>query len=703
MKSLKKVFTESSILLIGTLAIVVLFWVPFGFKTPDIADGWRDYITVQDKSFVDTIRQTYRLSARPLVFVPWKLANLISPDSYLGVNILMMFVFWGKILALYFILGELKVFNRPMAFLTSILFAFYPVDQGNFLMSAFSRHFAVFFYLLAVFFMILTVKNKNIWWLTGMLLFEAISVFISEQGYPLFLITPLFLLSLRNIPNKTKAWTGALWYIILCLAIAIYLLNTKHPANTNDYQYQTLLFEESGIRGNPSQFLAETVISNLVAYRRIFFDGWQIAIKNFVNFQPLHFLFSIFTTCLSIGVAFILPKFSPEPEHEQKAIVAPTRFAVIIACIVIIGAGFSPYSITPYRFIDFRVFYYSAIGGAIITGLIYLHLFEKLIRPRKWISILPFGLIIFVISYNSFNQHSKFVHLSNIQQKVLIRIIEEAPLIKPSSTIILLTDHNDKPFINAGGFSNNDPFRSDQQFSYALMWLAKMPQARAILCDISNECAQKIKYQNAILFKFSENDGAKLLSQVPDYLPQDNSSAYKPYLRIQAYTPFPERPKNSFDFSPDPTRLLPENWSATGQSLNDRKVCNVSHSGYCAIFFSRDDTNTEFSQQISLIGQAQDSLEVSFWAKVRVPLSAKIQIAVLELYDKGGLVKAYKIFSTITTNWTLIKYSIEVEKPYSYIRIKFNPKPENRYLWIDEIRILQNEHDTPIRNPSFED
>ena len=655
---------------LGIFIVVVLLWAPFGPRTTDIADGWLNLPNVERTAFVSLLN-----SARPLVYLPWEIASHISKDSYLGVGLVLASIFWGKSFVLYAILRKLRLVSPQVAFLIAILFILYPADSGNFLMRALGRHTGVFFYFLAVLLLILASQHFNFVYLVGMLLAEGISALISEQGFPLILVTPALLLLNNNCPKKRKVVISFIWYLVLFLSVINFLLAPKgHQEKILDVALS-------------SEYIKKIVLSNLVAYQRIFLDGWWKAFQHLINTQWKFIFFAILITCIAGIIAYMLSWFIKD--HDAEANTSHLFMGMIVVSLVVIGLSFFPYSITRFRYETSRVFYYAAAGGALATGLFFFKL--KLMmssRFRKIINISVWGITIFLVSINGLTQHSYLVERSLTQQNILVSIVEQAPSVKPY-TFIVLVSGDQRPFTNL-----------DYVFRAALSWTYQDPNIRAMQCSDVQDCLSKdLPVEQAILFESTENNDLTLL----DKLPVDSliANKYQPYTRIKNYVPFPERVQKAFDVKPEPNEIAPKEWESNGQTLNDRRVCNISHTGNCSLLFYNDETLTTFSQKIALTGNPGEHLKFSFWLKSEKRINTLIPFATLTAFYNDGTHDSLIISGQSKKSWTVQHLDFETQKAYVGLSIQLHSNVP-LLIWMDDIKLSINDSDIFLENSSFE-
>jgi|CXWL01.1.fsa_nt_gi hypothetical protein len=666
----KKYNAELLISGLGFLIVVALLWIPFGFKTTDIADGWINLPKVERTDIIKLIG-----GSRPLVYLPWKLGYLISKDSYLGVGLVLAALFWGRAFVFYWILRNLRLAVPSLAFFMAILFILYPADQGIFLMRALGRHTAVFFYFLALLLLIFSNRRSHPAYLIGMMLAEGISALIAEQGFLLMFVTPLLLLVDKEHPTRKKTYIAISWYAVLSLAIVNFLLAAKG--------HQEKILADAVIANN-AQYFKEIILSNLFAYRQVFATGWLKAFEKAANIEGQYALFGIAITITAIYISELLTRTSnseDEPWVEWNSII------VILAGLAIVSLTFFPYSLTSFRYVYSRVFYYAAGGGSLVLGIIYSQVIQRFPRWKKNVDFVFWGIIIFIISCNGLAQRASLVKISQRQQEILVDIVEQAPSVKSDTTIVLLCEKK-KPFTGL-----------DYVFRAALSWTYKQENIRALQCESLSDC-DKIPYETSMIFECKEDNDVILLQQLP-VEPQFKNINYQPYDRIKSYVPFPERAQVAFDFFPNASNLSPQKWVGGGQSLNDRKVCDVSYQGSCSLLFFNDETLTTFSQMIEVAGNANEHFKLSFWGKSERAMSETIPLAALTVFYKDGTEEEFSISAQLYKKWTLQQLVFETDKPYSSMFLQFHPTT-SALIWLDDIHLVSDNSEIVIYNLSFE-
>lgn len=219
-----KTFFQHATVAVSLLVLTLLLWLPFGINTGFWADEWPSLAAAKLNTYVVIP------SARPLVWFPWKLAYLLSPNDLTGANLLTMLLIFGKGALCYGICHRLG-FQRSLAIAIAAVLIILPADVGQFYLGALSIHVALFGYLLALYFFTWYLQKKRWYLLFPILVGLMISVGIYETGYPLILVTPPLLLFVTKVDRRFSA-AATLWYLVpLMNIVRLLTLRIQNPAS----------------------------------------------------------------------------------------------------------------------------------------------------------------------------------------------------------------------------------------------------------------------------------------------------------------------------------------------------------------------------------------------------------------------------------------------------------------------------------------
>ncbi|MEZ4669804.1 MAG: hypothetical protein R3E39_18010 [Anaerolineae bacterium] len=549
-------------------------WLPFGLNITDFSDTWVFYGSLD-------AGLPFLSDSRPFQLVMYHVAYAIDHNSFIGANILMLLFFIGKSLAVY---GGLRLLlpQQPLfAFLSAALLMLFPADTGTFWLAAFNVHSPVFFYFLAVFSLLWYWRSPHglkLLLMGGSLVWS----FTYEANYPLIILTPLLLWVANGRLSRRVVRVTVLWYIVPVIMVArLFLIAGQQGSGA--FLYQEALLQQGLGGGN---IVARIADSFLRAYQRNIGTGWVETVLHLKSsLKTQHLLVALVMTGLTMVVAW---------RHSQQSTIRLNvrQIAILlVAGLVIIGAGFASFIITNYRDINYRVFFLSALGGALIavTGIsVISQLPERakrmvfipavlspiifnsriaivsavagglgllLLPGRMLLLILSSGLVL-VGMLGMLRQHDLYATMPLRQHWLQASIIQQAPAVETNAVLVLLDETDDMR--GALAFeARRDVFDS------SLKYLYNSQAVTAVLCATAStrpdglvgQCyfrddgfeetwergPHQFGYDQLIVFRYSDNEGAVLLDTLPDWMPSAASAQYHPRSLIVADAPLPDR------------------------------------------------------------------------------------------------------------------------------------------------------------------
>jgi len=547
--------------LAACIVLVIVLWLPFGIKVTGLMEEWMSLHDIekvvrtgqaQDYSLVMTAGDQ-RL--RPLGELAPILSYRLTPDSFTGFNLVMMLLFIGKGFVLYLIMRRLTRGNKVYSLLVALLFVVFPADSGLFTFRAINIHAGVLEYLLAVYFLLEFVQSRRWWWLIGAWVVAIYALLTYEIAYPLVFVTPLLLIIQEGRFTKQIVWESILWYLAPLVTILYVAVEF-----TQGSSYQGWLLQHSGL--NQSSVLGDMAASMVNAYYRHFVGGWLEALGQ-LGTPYLVLSLAMLTLILVIGLRMIRIKADSDAEvgKQRYWILALIGFGLI-------GLGYAPYLVTPYRQLDWRVYYYSSIGGAICIGsLIYLFFLYTKLRPIVFVGVM--SVLIGLATLHSLNQHEYYADLGVTQQELLYGIVEQVPHLKSAAPIVVVDE--------TGRYNSNWSLGTSYLITDALDYLYSNQQITAVLCSfdaktgkfailpeqheqcsfmpagvslsIEGKQVATYPYDQLLLVRYSA-DGAQLLKQIPSsYLPVSAEQVYNPAQFVDQTAPPPYRFHTFFSIS----------------------------------------------------------------------------------------------------------------------------------------------------------
>ena len=413
-------------------ALVVALWLPFGWKVTGLYEEW---LIMRDADAGNPLRMLYEppyVSAayRPLTLAPFVLGYLLTPDSFLGLNIIEMLVLFGKGAAMYLLVRRLVPDNRALAFVSAVLLVVYPADTALLTLRTTNVHAGVFFLLVAV--NLLVAVSQRFRWTTllSMLLAEAIALATYEAGILVMLGGPALLVWMRQGIDRrlvavTALWTGVSMYFLFHLVLTL-----RDPSS-----YPAGLLAGSGLDANFQEILRSWLYSVARAYVRTFGTSWYVALRE-QDWRAAHlYLAAGLTVFLIMPVVWLHAR----RDEEDKPVVDTRRYLGLAAlAVVAVVAGMALYLPTGWRNSNWRVFLYSSIGAALAVSIGCFLVARLFGEWRRVVFLGVTSLLIGIATLHALAQHQGYFDYAQRQQNILAGIIGRAPHFEPGTTVLLV-------------------------------------------------------------------------------------------------------------------------------------------------------------------------------------------------------------------------------------------------------------------------
>lgn len=414
----------------GCFFVVFVLYLPFGIDGSGHWEEWiiHGYTEGGTLSFYAT-----EAISRPFVMTPHTLAFLISSDSFVGYHLVNFLLYAGEMALLYIILRQVGV--APIyAFLTTMLFMVYPVNDDLMTLRRLPNNFSEVTLLLSVALFLDYCGNPRRLTLLGLWLALLYSVNSNETGFALIACAPALLwLRERRITWRTVN-LSVIWYIAPVFKIAFVILLL---ANGRDF-YQSGLLGVGEAPQTTAATVFETFFSVLATvYSQTFIRGWADALAALGMNQWL-----LPTAFVVAGVA-IIAWFHLRPAVDRPA---PTIRQVLVSLasglLLIIPAIAVLMWVPFYREDSWRMYVYVPIGAAIAVISLLL-LLTAPIRDKRLRDIAVAGACVALLiptASRLFLQHNGFVESAYTKARILYQILEIAPAIAPGAQLALVTE-----------------------------------------------------------------------------------------------------------------------------------------------------------------------------------------------------------------------------------------------------------------------
>jgi len=542
--------------------LVLTLWLPFGWKVTGLYEEW---FVMSGGDTGNPVQMLYdppsNQSYRPLTVAPYILGYILTPDSFLGFNIIFAIWMLGKGFAMYALVRRLVPENPSLAFVSGALLVVYPADHALLTLRTTNIHAGVFLFLVALNLLILAWQRFHWPTLLVMLVVEGIALAIYDGGILLSLCAPALLIWLRHGIDRRLVTVAALWWVLSISFMLHLILTLKDQAS-----YAAGLLAGSGT-GNTHVLgiLRSWRHSVTHAYLRNFATGWYEALRGLDWQDPYLHLSAGLTVFVIIPAIWLHAR----PDAKSTPVVHTKRYLSLAALgVIAVLPGFAVYLPTVWRDSSWRVFLYSSIGAALAVSVACVLLARLFGQWQRIVFIGATSFLIGIATVNALAQHQGYFEYSQRQQQILAGIISQAPHLEPGTTV-LLVDRTPTDAFKAWSMCTV----VSNCLEWALRYIYVDPTLRAMYCapgyrprkEFSEECrfeAHRLtvpyihmglkkemrpssSYSSLVVFENSVL-GLNLLNDISAYRSGSGADGYDPSRRIHASSPLPPRARTVF-------------------------------------------------------------------------------------------------------------------------------------------------------------
>lgn len=544
--------TTDLIVLAALLSLAAILWIPSGFKTTGLMEDWLFYRAF-DRGEVALGSAITEQPTRPFLLLMHWVGYLITPDSFVGLNLAAVVCFVLKGYCLFVLVRMLVPDHVPFAVACGVLFALFPADAGLFNARYIAYQWMSFTFIASIIFFLRFDRRPNLLNLAGMWLFQFFCLGTYETAYPLMFVCPILLwLFPRNVSHRRRIYVSAAW-LFFPLAYLVFSVVV--------YQTQKPFYQNNLVRNAESQLDIGVYLQSIAnAYYENIVGGWfrAVSIGQTPQFSMFHVALSLFGLAIIVTAMWsVWYSFPPNRLSRSNAV------KLIIVGLVVIGLGFLPYVLIRHRSFNERVFIVTSIGASLIVITLILLLVQR-IQQRSLsiagVASLVVGILGLFALYGGIGQRANLQRLSLVQQRLLSDMVTAVPVI-PDGTIILIRDTTNRLRTIPELFVAN---ASSRYFASAVAYLYSNPAARVQICypesgtwgETPENCAfdeagvklfgeygfETYPYDKIFVFDFTSDDRMNLLYTIPpDFSQQPRITTYDPLALISASAPVPVR------------------------------------------------------------------------------------------------------------------------------------------------------------------
>ena len=438
--------------ILGCFFVVLVLYSPFGFDSAAHWEAWiiHGYTEGGTLSYYAT-----EAISRPWVNLPRTLAYLISSETFVGYHLVNYGFYAGGMALLYIILRQLGV-SPLYAFLTTMLFRFYPVNDALMSLRRLPNNFSTVSLLLAASLFLDYCKEPRRLTLLGLWLGLLFCVGSNETGYAIILVAPLLLWLRDGRQNwRRNLNLSAIWYLAPGFKIAFVVLLL---ASGRDFYQGDLIGADAGAEEQASILDIFIEVAGVV-YERAFVSGWRDALAALgANRWWLPTMVVLAAVAVIAWFHLREGKYAQQPTTRQHFIALGSGLLLILAAIGVLM--WLPF----YRGDSWRLYMLAPIGGSIAAFSLIL-LAVSPIGDNLRRQIIAVGLCLLLLAPAAsrlFTQHGGFIESAHSKARILHQLLVIAPNLTSNTQIAMVTemDNTELRAMGIGEFLNNDMLNS---------------------------------------------------------------------------------------------------------------------------------------------------------------------------------------------------------------------------------------------------
>lgn len=574
--------------LIGLLALILAQWIVFGFNWPDAIESWIRIGSIEQRPFL------LLTDARPLTDLPWALAHALTPDSFLGVNIVLALSLLIKALALYALILELTPDHKALAYAVAALSIVYPADDATFNLTVMGINFAIAFLVVALWLLVAYWNRGGLWRLVTIWCALTLSLGIYEVGYPIVMCAPLLLLVQEKRFSRRMIRVLAAWYAVpLILLVRAFILVQLDQSGSGTLGYVATQRALDLAPLMMIQSLFKTYVWQLGT-------SWSNAVTLIgpLRLQSAHSIVVLSTVLVTILVVRRVSGLD-QLRHNRRVL--------LVAGFVTIGLGFLAYLPSDLRDSIERTMIYGSVGAVMcvagvinllthtsrwlrlgLAGLMLLlavlilvesHGANRLapllmmtmalgwVLPERWRYALVIAGLVGLGTAFALNRHEKHIARALRQEPILTALTLAVPKAAPE-TVFLLFDAPESRELYDAFWWRNDVLNSAVRYLYAAprleayvclqdksllnTWMGScelQPDGFTIAYPTQYQETVSRAYDRVVALRYSPESSFAVLRL--DELPTDALiTGYDPSSRIDSTAPPPPRLTTIFDHPP---------------------------------------------------------------------------------------------------------------------------------------------------------
>lgn len=519
-------------LIIG-LALALMaaaLWVPTGFNVGFTVDGWAQYSVIDYHIRAGGGALLVTTPLRPLFLIPYQAGYALTPNAFIGYNIVLLGLMIAKGWLAAAVLHRLTR-NRALAAAGGVLLLLFPADAALFYEGALTLHMALALWLLATLALLIFIERGRF----ARLIISALALLIGLGQYEIvFLFVPVAVAAAAHRGLNRRFWVGASVVGGMAAFMGVRYLGVALASQGNAISYQVSLLDANA---------TPAAIINAIGtvYANHFWNGWL---------GPWAPAYAALALAIGIGAAVLIGGMALRPAATSRPIarIRPARWIIIGLAIILVGVAL--YLPTRDRASNLRTYYFSAVGAAVALSGAAWGLSAAAGRRQPLMFAGLVGALALIGGWRLLEQHAGFAARAQAQGRALAQFVEQAPAFTAPSLVVIIEGGEALRAIFDTAFAMRSAFEVVYQTDATPVVLCGeivdstltaqcVFGPRRVVASFDRRPFANIAYDQVLAYRFDAETGFTLLDDLSAHA--EATPGYAPRARIDANAPPPVR------------------------------------------------------------------------------------------------------------------------------------------------------------------
>ncbi|HCS39509.1 MAG TPA: hypothetical protein DIW44_07990 [Anaerolineaceae bacterium] len=527
------------------LILILFYWAPFSWNLLPHLDLWTNpYYPEKAPQILDLIEIPFSLfKTRPFVFSFFHLGPMITPNSFIGYNIVIAITLYLKSIFTYALVKRILNGSIQIAFLAGVLAPIWPGESRIFELEYAAYHAGSLLVLISIYLLVCYWQKPKTFLLILSLYTLLWSLGFYEHAALTAITAPMIILIREKKITKRFIFVTSFWIVAPILKLLSFGFSLLFKSTERSYELSMLDIS------HPFMTIIETIKfcyeSNFVSW---FNRLWDMVYSKHSLITPKIINYSIFSCTIVVIVLIFLFILNSKKKNQDDlpsfTLINNHYRSFLIYCLASIYIAYFLFVPTSKRFLTIRTFIYPAVWTAISVSIILwiISFLRKNKFKQQIIYILLTSIITGAAILTSLLGHAQIIDYEVNYFGDSFPIFNLVPAIKEKTVVVLIDNTPKKSGFRIRGtnrlitrvlrfvYNDNsirgivcrqdDPgqtcvFEKEYLVTPVVSGLINSINPRTTIIDSNNDEKEIFTYDQMIILDYLDINHVTILSKIP--------------------------------------------------------------------------------------------------------------------------------------------------------------------------------------------